>query len=309
MKILITGGAGFIGSHIARAWLERGASVRVLDNFRTGKRENLAGMEVEIIEGSINNRNVVECALQDVDIVHHLAALVSVPESVEHPVETEEINTIGTIVLLNAAERAGVKSFVFSSTSAVYGNVDRPEHSERDLPQPFSPYAISKLAAEYYVSLAHRPNGMRTVSLRYFNVFGPRQDPSSPYAAAISIFTAKAIVGEPLVIYGDGEQTRDFIYVDDVVSANLLAAQRGEGVYNVATGRRITINELALTIREIAGSKSPVLHATERPGDVRHSRGSIERLTALGWKPKVSLRDGLLQTYKWMLEQTKGGSS
>ncbi|MGB9692371.1 MAG: SDR family oxidoreductase [Candidatus Sumerlaeaceae bacterium] len=306
MKVLVTGGAGFIGSHIAHAWLKRGAQVRILDNFRTGKRENLAGLDVELIQGSVTDSAMVEQAVADVDVVHHLAALVSVPESVEHPIEAEQINTIGTIVLLSAAAQAGVKAFVFSSTSAIYGNVDRPQHSESDLPAPVSPYAISKLAGEYYVSLANGRNGMRTVALRYFNVFGPRQDPTSPYAAAVSIFFARAIEGKPLTIFGDGEQTRDFIYVDDVVSANLLAAEKGEGVYNVAAGRRITINELAKTIRQIAGSNSPIVHAAERPGDVRHSRGAIERLAALGWRPQISLHDGLQKTYEWMLSQKKG---
>jgi UDP-glucose 4-epimerase len=306
VKVLVTGGAGFIGSHIAHAWLKRGAQVRILDNFRTGKRENLAGLDVELIQGSVTDSAMVEQAVADVDVVHHLAALVSVPESVEHPIEAEQINTIGTIVLLSAAAQAGVKAFVFSSTSAIYGNVDRPQHSESDLPAPVSPYAISKLAGEYYVSLANGRNGMRTVALRYFNVFGPRQDPTSPYAAAVSIFFARAIEGKPLTIFGDGEQTRDFIYVDDVVSANLLAAEKGEGVYNVAAGRRITINELAKTIRQIAGSNSPIVHAAERPGDVRHSRGAIERLAALGWRPQISLHDGLQKTYEWMLSQKKG---
>jgi UDP-glucose 4-epimerase len=305
VNILVTGGAGFIGSHLVRAWKARGARVRVLDNFRTGKRSNLDGVDVDIIEGSVTDAEAVRAGMRGVQVVHHLAALVSVPESVEKPIECENINVIGTILLLEEAIRQGVKAFVFSSSSAVYGNVDRPLHSETDLPAPASPYAISKLAGEHYLHLAQGATGLRTVSLRYFNVFGPRQDPTSPYAAAVSIFFARAIAGRRLTIFGDGNQTRDFIYVSDVVEANLLAAERGEGVYNVAAGRRITINDLAQTIKLIAQSSSPLEYAEERPGDVRHSRGNIERLSALGWKPRVSLEEGLRETYLWMKNQNE----
>lgn len=298
--VLVTGGAGFIGSHLVRAWLARGAEVRVLDNFRTGKLSNLEGLPVQLFEGSICDTAVVDAAVRGVEVVHHLAALVSVPESVDKPVETEEINVVGTIRLLEAAKRHGVRRFVFSSSSAVYGDVVRQVHRESDLPAPASPYAISKLAGEYYVGLAHDPKGMRTTSLRYFNVYGPRQDPGSPYAAAVSIFFARAVSGQPLRIFGDGEQTRDFVYVGDVVAANLLAAQQGEGVYNVATGSGVSIRELAELIRQIASSDSGVEFAAPRPGDVRHSRGDAERLRRLGWEPQVTLEKGLAETYRWM---------
>jgi len=306
--ILITGGAGFIGSHIAEAWLARGANVRVLDNFRTGKLENLRNLDVELIEGSVTDPKTVERAVKGVSIIHHLAALVSVPESVEKPIETQRINVEGTINLLRSAAEAGVKRFVFSSTSAVYGDVERPAHSETDLPAPASPYAISKLSAEQYVSLANGQAGMTTVSLRYFNVFGPRQDPKSPYAAAISIFTARSLRGEPLVIYGDGMQTRDFIYVKDVVAANLFVAEHANGVYNVGRGERITIKTLAELIRNFVGSRSRIEFASPRPGDVRHSCANIQRLKALGWKPEFTLEQGLDQTVRWMTEQELKGA-
>lgn len=305
--ILITGGAGFIGSHIAEAWLARGANVRVLDNFRTGKLENLRNLNVELIEGSVTDPKTVERAVKGVSIIHHLAALVSVPESVEKPIETQRINVEGTINLLRFAAEAGVKRFVFSSTSAVYGDVERPAHSETDLPAPASPYAISKLSAEQYVSLANGQAGMTTVSLRYFNVFGPRQDQKSPYAAAISIFTARSLRGEPLVIYGDGMQTRDFIYVKDVVAANLFVAEHGDGVYNVGRGERITIKTLAELIRNFVGSRSRIEFASPRPGDVRHSCANIQRLKTLGWKPEFTLEQGLDQTVRWMTEQELKG--
>jgi UDP-glucose 4-epimerase len=218
----------------------------------------------------------------------------------EKPIETEETNVVGTLCLLEAALHAGVQCFVFSSTSAVYGNIEREKHSETDLPDPASPYAISKLAAEYYVTLTNGRNGMRTTSLRYFNVFGPRQDPKSPYAAAVSIFTLRALRGEPLVIYGDGLQTRDFIYVEDVVAANLVAAQKGEGVYNVGRGERLSITQLAKLIRQLTGSCSPIEHAAPRAGDVRHSCADARRLRALGWMPQVPLADGLARTIAWM---------
>ncbi len=295
-KVLITGGAGFIGSHIAAAWANRGAMVTVLDSLRTGHRRNLDGIEHEFVEGTIEDPETVRRCMQGVDFVHHLAAMVSVPESMEHPEETEAINAIGTLNVFKAAKEAGVKKVVFSCTSAVYGEIDRPIHKETDLPDPVSPYAISKLAGEYYALLFERSYGLPTVSLRYFNVFGPRQDPNSPYAAAVAIFTNRARNNEPIRIYGDGKQTRDFVFVEDVVAANLLAAERGSGVYNVASGTKITVNDLAREIISITGSESKIEYAPERPGDVKHSRGDATRLMELGWKPQVSLAEGLKRT-------------
>lgn len=296
--VLITGGAGFIGSHIAAAWAARGARVRVLDSLRTGHRRNLEGIPHEFLEGSVEDPALVARAVEGVDYIHHLAALVSVPESMEKPELTESINVVGTLNVLKAARAAGAKKFVLSSTSAVYGMAERPIHRETDLPEPASPYAITKLAGEHYTHLWREAFGLPTVVLRYFNVYGPRQDPKSPYAAAVAIFAEKARAGEPLRIFDDGEQTRDFIYVGDVVAANLLVAEKATGLFNVSCGTRLTVNELAREIVSLCKSNSPIVHAPPRPGDIRHSRGSSDKLQALGWKPQTGLAKGLEETLK-----------
>jgi UDP-glucose 4-epimerase len=212
------------------------------------------------------------------------------------PELTESINVLGTLNVLKGCRAAGVRKVVFSSTSAVYGLADRPIHRETDLPDPLSPYAITKLAGEHYLALFARAYGVPTVALRYFNVYGPRQDPKSPYAAAVAIFAEKARSGQPITIFGDGDQTRDFVFVGDVVAANILAAEKGTGVYNVACGGRITVNDLAREIIALSGRTVPINYAPERAGDVRHSRGSSERLQALGWSPAVPLAEGLRRT-------------
>jgi UDP-glucose 4-epimerase len=295
-RILITGGAGFIGSHIARAWLQRGAHVTIVDNFRTGKRENLSGLDVRLIEGSVEDRRLMAEAAKGVTYIHHLAALVSVPESMNEPELTERINVGGTLSVLAAAKEACVQKVVFSSTSAVYGMAERPIHHEHHLPEPASPYAISKLSGEHYMRLYNGAFGVPTVVLRYFNVYGPRQDPKSPYAAAVAIFSDKAAANEPLTIFGDGEQTRDFVFVEDVAAANLLVAEKATGLFNVASGNRITVKDLAREIIHAAGSSSVIRHAPERPGDVKHSRGAIDRIRGLGWEPRMELGEGLRQT-------------
>ncbi len=298
MRVLITGGAGFIGSHLATAWVARGADVVVLDNLRTGHRHNLEGLECRFVEGSVENEALVRECATGCDYIHHLAALVSVPESVEKPELTESINALGTLNVLKAAKAADAKKVVFSSTSAVYGMADRPLHSETSLPEPVSPYAITKLAGEHYMECWRLLQNVPTVALRYFNVYGPGQDPESPYAAAIAIFSAKARAGQPLVVFDDGEQTRDFIFVEDVVAANILAAEHPEarGVYNAACNSRITVNELAKRIVELSGSTSTIEHRPPRAGDVRHSRGDSTRLMTLGWKPRITLEEGLRRT-------------
>lgn len=296
MKVLITGGAGFIGSHLAAAWSKRGADVVVLDSLRSGKLTNLEGVECEFVEGSVEDTSVLDRVTRGVTVIHHLAAVVSVPESVENPLETEAINTRGTINVLEAARTHNIRRVVLSSSSAVYGEVDRPIHRESDLPSPMSPYAISKLTGEHYLAAYRSLYGMETVALRYFNVYGPRQDPDSPYAAAIAIFSRNAREGKPLNIFGDGTQTRDFVFVEDVVAANLLVAEKGSGVYNVSTGEIITINDLAEKIRAASGSTSSIEHLPPRPGDVMHSRGDATRLRGLGWTPSVTLEAGLART-------------
>jgi UDP-glucose 4-epimerase len=304
-RVLITGAAGFIGHHLAIAWRRRGAEVVGLDNFRTGKRQNLDAIAAEtgaagftFVEGSITDPAAVRRAMEGCAVVHHLAAQVSVPESVEQPHACVEINVGGTLHVLDAARAQGVSRVVFSSSAAVYGDDPRSPKTEDMTPSPKSPYGITKLDGEYYLRMYAEMFGVPTVSLRYFNVFGPRQDPRSVYAAAVPIFIERALRGEPITIFGDGTQSRDFVYVEDVCAANILAATstnagRGE-VFNVAQGGIITIRDLADSIVRITGSASPVLHAPERPGDIRHSRASIARITeALGFAAATGLDAGI----------------
>ena len=304
-RVLITGGAGFIGHHLSIAWRERGAEVVALDNLRTGRRENVEAVRVAtggegytFIEGSINDRAALRLAMEGCDYVHHLAAQVSVPESVERPAECVEINVLGTLEVLEAARHAGVKRVVLSSSAAVYGDDPRSPKVEEMTPAPKSPYGITKLDGEYYLRMYAEMFGLGTVSLRYFNVFGPRQDPRSAYAAAVPIFIERAMKDEPITIYGDGEQTRDFVYVGDVAAANILAATSpgaGAGeVFNVGQGGVTTIGELARKVVALTGSRSEVRHAPERAGDIKHSRASIDRIVGvLGFAPSVGLDEGL----------------
>ncbi len=308
MKILVTGGAGFIGSHIVEHF-QRTARVLVLDNLRSGFRRNLEGLNCEFVEGSILDNALVRELMHDVDYVFHLAAMVSVPESVANPVECEQLNTEGTLIVLDAAAKAGVSKLCFSSSSAVYGEPGEPrlDANERELmarpisesmpPEPKSPYAVSKLAAESYCRLYAREGWLATVCLRYFNVFGPHQDPKSAYAAVIPAFITRALDGEDLEIYGDGGQTRDFVYVKDVAAANAHLAQSAHtGSYNVASGRSLSINELAQRIIDLTAAASQLRHLNVRPGDIRHSHADINALRAAGFTPAVSLETGLRQT-------------
>ena len=254
MRVLVTGGAGFIGSHTVE-YFQGKAGVRVLDNLRSCYMKNLNGLEHEFIEGSVTDRAAVRSAMEGVDYVFHMAAMISVPESMEKPLECVEINTVGTLIVLEEAARAGVKKLCFSSSAAIYGDNPAVPKLESMLPEPKSPYAVTKLDGEYYCGMFSREGRLATAVMRYFNVFGPRQDPASAYAAAVPIFIDKAVKNEPVTIFGDGEQTRDFIYVKDVVAANaFLAMNRTEpGFYNVACGGRLTINSLAQKIRAPPG--------------------------------------------------------
>lgn len=297
MKILITGGAGFIGSHIAEQFQGR-AQVRVLDNFRTGHRRNLDGLQVELVEGSILDRAALRTAMQGVEYVFHLAALVSVPESVQRPYECVELNVTGLLNVLEAAAQAGVRKLCFSSSAAVYGdNPTVPKH-EQMLPEPRSPYAVSKLDGEYYCRQFTEAGRLQTVSLRFFNVFGPRQDPHSAYAAVVPIFIQQALAHAPLTIYGDGRQTRDFIYVKDIAAANIFAATTPglTGVLNAGYGSQITVLDLAHRIIAQAGSRSEIRHLPARAGDVRHSCANADALRAAGFRPVSSLAAGLGET-------------
>jgi UDP-glucose 4-epimerase len=297
MKVLVTGGSGFIGSHIAEYFQGR-AHVRVLDNLRTGRRRNLAGLDVEFIEGSILDRDAVARAVQGVDYVFHLAALVSVPESVERPHDCVALNVTGLLNVLAASASAGVRKLCFSSSAAIYGNNPALPKREDMRPEPRSPYAVTKLDGEYYCQQYAETGRLETVALRFFNVFGPRQDPKGAYAAAMPIFMQQALAGKPLTIFGDGGQTRDFVYVKDIVAANVFGATTPglTGVFNVGYGRAITVLELARRIVELAGSRAEIVHAPERAGDVRHSLASIDKITTAGFRPSGSLETGIAAT-------------
>jgi UDP-glucose 4-epimerase len=282
----VTGGAGFIGSHIVECF-KGWAEVRVLDNLRSGFEHNLRGIEHQFIKGSILDRAAVRDAMQGADYVFHLAAMISVPESMAKPIECNEINTRGTLTVLEEAASAKVKKLVFSSSAAIYGDNPTVPKVETMVPEPKSPYAVTKLDGEYYCKMFTREGRLQTACLRYFNVFGPRQDPGSQYAAAVPIFIHRAISNQPITIFGDGEQTRDFIYVKDIAAANLFFALQSPatGVFNVAYGRRLSINALASAICRLAGSRSEIKHAVERPGDVKHSVAAIDQLLEVGFKP------------------------
>jgi len=305
MKIVVTGGAGFIGSHIAEYWSRR-AEVVIIDNLRTGKRENLRGLShVNFVEGDIRDAELVERLLEGADYVFNLAALVSVPESILKPEETIDINVKGLINILNAARKHGVKKVVHSSSAAIYGDDPQLPKSIKMKPAPKTPYGITKLDGEYWCSFYSEDFGVPTVSLRYFNVFGPRQDPTSQYAAAIPIFINRALKNEPLVIYGDGMQTRDFVYVRDVVRANVLAAisKISTGVFNVARGSFISIKELAELIIRETNSASKILFEEARPGDIKASYADItETQESLGFFPKEEFLEGLRKTIAFFKE-------
>jgi UDP-glucose 4-epimerase len=296
MTILVTGGSGFIGSHIAEHF-HKTDRVIVLDSLRSGFRSNLDGLNVEFVQGSITDAGLVNDLMKGVDYVFHLAALVSVPESMEKPREAVEINVQGTLYVLEAARANKVRKVVISSSAAIYGDNPTVPKLESMLPEPRSPYAITKLDDEYYARLFTMDFDLPVACLRYFNVFGPRQNPKSQYAAAVPIFIDRCLKGEEIVIYGDGEQTRDFIYVKDVVAANALAATTDvTGVYNVANGSSITIKALAERIVKLAGTPVPIRLAPVRAGDVKHSLADTARVRAIGFTPATTLDEGLRQT-------------
>jgi nucleoside-diphosphate-sugar epimerase len=302
---LVTGGAGFIGSHIAAALAGTGARVRVLDDLSTGHAENLEeiGGRVDFIRGSLTEPDALARALEGVEVVFHEAAIPSVPRSVENPEETHRACVEGTFALLAASRRAGVRRVVYAASSSAYGDQPTLPKVEDMRPEPLSPYAAAKLVGEYYCQVWSHVYGFETIALRYFNVFGPRQDPSSQYSGVISRFISALARGERPVIYGDGEQSRDFTYVSNVVDANLRAAEseRGIGhVVNVATGRRTTLNELLDTLKTLTGSEAQAEYLEPRVGDVRHSLADITRARDfLGYDPQIGLEDGLRKTLDW----------
>ena len=302
---LITGGAGFIGSHIAKKLVAMGETVRVLDNFSSGKRANLAGLEDKIatVCGDILDLDVVKKAADEVQVVFHQAALRSVPFSVENPTLVNRVNVEGTLNVLTAARDAGVKRVVYASSSSAYGRGSMQPKKETDAPGPISPYAVSKLAGEYYCKVFSELYGLATVSLRYFNVFGPRQDANSQYAAVIPRFIQWGIDGSPLEVHGDGLQSRDFTYIDNVVAANLQAAQTELGVgqaFNVGQGETHTLLDLVAEIEKSLGMKLKRSHTTARAGDVRFTQADIsESNRCLGYNPEVSFEEGLARTVKF----------
>jgi UDP-glucose 4-epimerase len=301
MRILITGGAGFIGSHLVEHFQGKASEIRVLDNLRSGYRKNLDGLDHTFIEGSITDPQVVEEAVSGVDWVFNLAALVSVPESMERPFETVNINVKGLLNVLDSASRLGVKKVIHASSAAVYGDNPTVPKTEDMLPEPKSPYAITKLDGEYYLNLHRHPGVLDTCSFRFFNVFGPRQDPNGAYAAAVPIFIERALAAQPITVFGDGEQTRDFIYVKDIVSALVFGAEKSlSGTFNVGYGRQMTINDLAKRIITLTDSPSEIRHLAERPGDVKHSRASVEKLFAAGWQPAHTMDEALAATITLM---------
>jgi UDP-glucose 4-epimerase len=303
---MITGIAGFIGSNIARALLAQGASVRGVDNFVTGKRMNLEDLHgVDFMEGSIEDPETCARACRGVDFVFHEAALASVPRSVADPVSSNTANVTGTLNLLVAAREAGVRRVVYAGSSSAYGDQPTLPKCEEMIPNPISPYAVSKLAGEHYMCCFTRVYGMETVTLRYFNVFGPHQDPSSQYSGVLARFSLAMLDGSTPVIYGDGTQSRDFTFIENVVAANLLAVAAppekvSGGTFNIATGERITLNDAVTCLRELTGYDGPVKHEAPRTGDIAHSLADISLARrALGYKPTVDFRNGLSRTLHW----------
>jgi UDP-glucose 4-epimerase len=302
MKTLVTGGAGFIGSHLVRALLERGDRVVVLDNFASGRRSNLDELagDMELVEGDLRSYERVHAAMDGVELVFHEGALPSVPRSVQDPLTTNEVNVSGTLNVLLAARDEGVRRVVFASSSSVYGDADGFPRDESQRPQPLSPYGVAKLAAESYCRAFWQVYGLETVSLRYFNVFGPRQDPNSQYAAVVPRFVARLLEGQPPVIYGDGNQSRDFTYVGNVVAGNLLAASAPDvagAVLNVATGGSLTVNELSGAIQESLGVDIEPVYEPARVGEIEHSAADISRAgQLLGYEPLQSVEEGIAIT-------------
>ncbi len=309
-RYLVTGGAGFIGSNLVAALVRRGESVRVLDNLATGRWELLRRVvedtsKVEMVTGDIRDPHVVSEVMRGVEIVFHEAALGSVPRSIENPVESDRVNVGGTVTVLDCARRANVRRVVFAASSSAYGDTPTLPKHEGMPPSPMSPYAVGKLTCEHYVRVFAELYGLETVNLRYFNVFGPNQLPDGPYAAAIPRFVRCALTHAPIQIFGDGDQTRDFCFVENAVRANLLAADaprklRGE-VVNIAGGRRIALNDLVREIGKALGQPLDVVHVEPRKGDVRHSLAAIDRAKELiGYEPTVKWEDGLPPTIQFL---------
>lgn len=314
-KVVVTGGAGFIGSHLVGGLVRRGYDVTILDDLSTGRMPNIDGLikrtpsknlppgekatggGVRFIKGSISNLCLLYELFRDVDYVFHLAAIPSVLRSIENPLASHEANTTGTLNVLLAARDNSVSKVIYASSCSVYGDTPTLPKAEDMLPNPQSPYAVTKLAGEYYCHIFHQVYGLPTACLRYFNVYGPRQDPDSQYAAVIPGFIQRLLSGEPPVVFGDGEQTRDFIFINDVVEANILAAEsRALGIFNIGRGKSVSINQLARLVIELLGNNVKPIHKESRAGDIRHSLPDISKAKAFGYQPKYSLEEGLRET-------------
>src|SRR6058998_3991296 len=317
MRYLVTGGAGFIGSNTVDELVRRGHSVVVLDDLSSGKEDNLADVrnKITLIKGSITDIEVVRKAMHEAEYVLHLAARTSVPKSVKDPIETNRVNIDGTLNVLVAARDAKVKRVVFAASSSAYGDTPALPKREDMTPTPISPYAVSKLAAELYMQSFFRVYGLETVCLRYFNIFGPRQDPDSPYSGVLAKFITQMLKGQQPTIFGDGTQSRDFTYVDNAVEANLLAcrapaSQVAGGVFNIASGHRADLNQTFRLLKTLIGYTGDVRYAPERAGDVKHSLADITRAEKyLGYKPKIEFEDGLSRTIEWYRSQEKAAGA
>ena len=310
MQVLVTGGAGFIGSHLAAALAASGAQVRALDDLSSGKRENLAGLPVELIVGDVAEMAVVRAAVSGCDLIFHQAAFVSAPRSITEPGLNQHSNVTGTFNVFEAARQAGVRRVVYASSAAVYGNLPDLPKRENDPLQLLTPYAAAKRMAEIMAESYHAAYGLELVGLRYMNVFGPRQDPASPYSGVLSIFCQAAIAGQGVTIFGDGEQTRDFVYVADVVRANLLAAQAPSPklpdtpIFNVGQGKQTSLNQIVAMLAKMTGRPLPITYQPERAGDIKHSAADISQARErLGFVPETAVADGLNTTLDWFRNQ------
>ena len=299
--VLVTGGAGFIGSHLVEELVQRGYRVTILDDLSTGKLENIENFlnkgSADFVKGSITDLSLLQKLFQGAHYIFHLAALPSVPRSIENPLASHQVNLTGTLNVLLAARDNSIKKVVYSSSSSVYGDTPTLPKREDMPPNPQSPYAVNKVASEYYCQVFYQVYGLPTVSLRYFNVYGPRHEPNSPYAAVIPRFIKMVTEGRPPVIFGDGEQTRDFTFIKDTVEAIVIAAESSTtGIFNVGSGERLSINHLAELVINLVGNTVKPNHCKPRPGDISHSLADISRIKALGYEPKYNIEEGLKET-------------
>ncbi len=308
-KVIVTGGAGFIGSHLAEKLAGQNYQVIILDNLFSGKLENIEGLlgekNADFHRGSITDLPLLQKLFQGAEFVFHLAALTSVPASIEDPLTTNEVNITGTLNVLTAARDNGVRKVVFASSCALYGDASASPQKEDTPPNPISPYALTKMVGEYYCHLFRRIYGLSTVCLRYFNIYGPRQDSQSQYAAAVPAFIERTFQNLPPVIFGDGEQSRDFVFIEDVTQGTILAARNNaEGTYNLGSGQSTSVNQLARRILELMHKKLQPVHAEPRPGDLRHSAADISRALSFGYQPEWSLETGLPKVIAGLKERT-----